>query len=120
MPMARRRLRWRLALEFTLIAAAIHALVALATVVLRDHYYDQRFNQDLRERAELIASTLSRGVEGPPEAAFGKAVEAVEMVRPGRTALVEVRDVEGRRLATSDRASRLPFAAGETRPVDVD
>ena len=51
--MARRRLRRRLALEFTLIAAAIHALVALGTVLLRDRYYDRLFNGDLRERAGL-------------------------------------------------------------------
>src|SRR3954466_1373643 len=120
MPMARRRLRRRLALEFTLIAAAIHALVALGTVLLRDRYYDRLFNGDLRERAGLIAATLSRGSEGSPETAFDKAIEAVELVRPGRTGLVEGRDGEGRLLPTTDRSSRLPFSGDGTGLVEVE
>lgn len=94
-----------------LIAGAIHALLCLGIILVRDHSLRRDFDRDLRARAQLVAAALAKGSEAAPVVAFEQAVEAVELIRPDPGSITQLRASDGTLVGTTHPGLRLPFGS---------
>jgi signal transduction histidine kinase len=112
MARSRRKLRRRLALEFVLIAGAIHLILIVVTIGVREAQLRQQFDADLLRRAERIAGAAAQDVA--PHAAVPTAVRE-EVLSAGMTPMfAQARNLEG------EIVSRTGNLDGSVLPLPFD
>lgn len=112
----RRHIRRRLALEFVLIAGAIHLVLIVLILGLREGHLRQQFDGDLLRRAERIAGAAAQDLV-PPTAVVTAAT--ADLVASGTLPLIARSwDMSGNVLASSPEAPAesltLPFSPTPT------
>jgi signal transduction histidine kinase len=108
----RRPLRRRLALEFLLIAGAIHLVLIVAIIAVREGQMRRQFDADLLRRAERIAGAAAQDLI--PAAAVGQAAGAEVLTGSMTPMVAQSRSLDGTVQSATQGLGRvtLPLPAG--------